>query len=388
MFRQLVPAARKPPMLAAAAMAALVLSACGGGGGGSATTGSTRGSPAPVPPVAYANLAPEAVKAATGAPVFGRQDSNWRATYDHLTTFMTSTGVASSFVQGTAPNFPPAEILTRTNAPGQIYPSISYPVATTSNHNVIFDNTADNYWRETRTQGTVDSLTKFRINATSNDSAESSDFDESGQVAHITVYTDYDVTADGNNDGTTGDDTDYMAVAVWDMGPHSEDHPWGTTRTAAGALAMGTVPFASGDFGSQTSVSYNGTAGGKRYSGGEVTDFETTVSLTANFSGTATISGTVADVGGGQKLKLLSATPDKTKDGGPFSGNTELFDENDMKVSGYAGKWGGAFFGVTTTTDDSGTPVKDPPAGTAGTFGVSGGNPSDSILGVFIADRD
>ena len=207
--------------------------------------------------------------------------------------------------------------------------------------------------------------------------------DERGKVAHIALYTDYDLTADDNDDGTAGDDTDYMAIAVWTMGPRAEDDPRGSTRTAAGAVATGRVPYTGLDSGhdSLTEVTYSGTAGGKRFSGGAVTDFTTTISLTANFSSTATISGTVADVGGGQKLELQSASIDRATDGGQFSGNTQLL-ENDgtTQVSGFTGKWGGAFFGAQDTTNG--------PPGTAGTFGVTGGDPSDTVLGAFIAHRE
>ena len=361
-------------MLAAAAVAALALSACGGGGG-SVSGGA---GPAAVPPVAYANVAPKAAQAAATTPVFARQGTSFRS-YDHLSVFMTSTGVSSAF-NGETFQFPPAAIFTRRSAPGRMVAFLAFTTAGSSALNT-FNDTKDDDWRETvRQQDTVGSLTRFRIDATSNDTDNTID-DDRGLVAHIVFYTDYDIAADSDGDGTAGDDTDFMAIAIWDQGPHAKDDSRGSTHSGAGAVATGRAPYTGldSDHNSLTAVTYSGTAGGKRFSGGTVTDFTTTVSLTANFSSTATISGTVADVAGGQQLKLQSASIDRANDGGPFTGNTQLLDSDGNQVTGFAGKWGGAFFGAQDSTNG--------PPGTAGTFGVTGGDPSDTVLGAFIAHR-
>ena len=84
-------------------------------------------------------------------------------------------------------------------------------------------------------------------------------------------------------------------------------------------------------------------------------------------------------MGGGQQLELQSASITRADDGGPYSGNTILLDSDGNQVTGFAGKWGGAFFGAQDSTNG--------PPGTAGTFGVTGGDPSDTVLGAFIAHR-
>ena len=211
------------------------------------------------------------------------------------------------------------------------------------------------------------------------------------------VLTDYDVNADDTDDSApaveddpntpeneatpaipngTGDDTDYMAAGVWVSGPFSQAQSGDSAY--AGAFGMGKVPYTglSSGHDALTSVSYKGLAAGKRFSGGTATDFTTTVSLTANFSSTATISGTVADVGGGQSLALSSASIARATDGGPFSGNTQL-KNGATNVAGFTGKWGGAFYGSTDTAKG--------PRGTAGTFGASA--TGGTILGGFIAHR-
>ena len=389
-FHRPIPASRKLRMLAAA-IAALALSACGGGGssvsgggssvndgGGSSVRGGAAG-PAPIPPVAYANVAPKAAQTAATAPVFGRQGAVYRMYGDHLTIFMTSAGVSPLF-DGANFQFPPVDVYTRSSAPGRLVTEVGFPAAD-ANLIVVFNNVEDDEWRETRRQDTVGSLTRFRIDAISNDLVETFLEDERGMVANIVLFTDYDLTADGNDDGTVGDDTDFMAIAVWDMGPHGKDDPRGSLKTVAGAAATGRVPYTGLDSGhdSLTAVTYSGTAAGKRFSGGTVTDFTTTVSLTANFSATATISGTLGDVGGGQKLELQSASIDRGSDGGPFSGNTQLVGDDGNNIAGFTGKWGGAFFGATDATNG--------PPGTAGTFGATGGDPSDTVLGAFITHR-
>ena len=84
-----------------------------------------------------------------------------------------------------------------------------------------------------------------------------------------------------------------------------------------------------------------------------------------------------------RKLRMLAAAIAalalSAGDGGPFSGNTQLVGADGNNVAGFTGEWGGAFFGATDATNG--------PPGTAGTFGATGGDPSDTVLGAFIAHR-
>ncbi len=133
-------------------------------------------------------------------------------------------------------------------------------------------------------------------------------------------------------------------------------------------------------------VSYGGFAGGQRVSGGQVRDFTTTVSLTANFDSSlddpgtdyfGTIEGSVA-LGGGETLKLKqTGIYDFNIEGGPYFGDTQLV-RNGADVAGFVGKWGGQFFG---RRDAKG------PSKTAGVFGAANTGNTESILGVYIADR-
>ena len=340
--------------------------------------------------------------AAAATPVHQRQLSYLRTitfkaarqTYDYLVTHQASVSPKGDQAQ------PPATLLTERDSKGPIEYVVIYTNDVASSYQPVFMNTTgdgDSWKKASATYGTATypaengatvSLSTVELSTTSTD----------GQtIAQATIFTDYDVTADDTDDSEpavednpntpeneakpaipngTGDDTDYMAAGVWLSGPFSQANSG--SAAYAGAFAMGKVPYTGLATGHNalTSVSYRGFAGGKRFSGGTVADFTTTVSLIANFSSTATISGTVADVGGGQKLSLASASIARTSDGGPFSGNTQVMDGANA-VSGFTGKWGGAFYGNTAAAKG--------PRGTAGTFGAS--MTGDTILGAFIAHR-
>lgn len=389
---------------AAAAAAAMALSGCGGGGGG------VSGVSAPPPTVVYSKASAEAATAAAVTPTpWWQGDATYknffseafRQNLDYLAVIQPSAGVVATSPSSPGPVLPPVIFTVPRYAPPaspgpfgfQIsYVGTRYTGASPLVDDIVLNSSgADAYgWRPaSSTQDKVGDLHRIRISARTLPTADVE------RVAQAVFITDYDKTANDNDESAPndnpdtpidetvdhpGDDADYMAAGIWVAGPPSGDDP--NNVTIAGAVAMGKVPYAGiGSVAStNTAVSYNGHAVGKRFAGGRITDFTTTVSLTANFD-TDKISGTVADVGGGQKLKLLEASVG-TGSGGPFSGSTELLDKDGNKISGYAGTWGGAFF----NDNDPDTPANVPP-GTAGTFGVSGGDPSESVLGAFIAKR-
>ena len=398
---------RVRPLLPLAALLALSLSACGGGGGLSAPgANDSRSSTSATSSraVLYTNAEAAARTAAAADPVHARQSTfirgnlftGTRQTLDYSATHQATRGLGSEFS-------PAATLFTERDSGGPIDYVLIYTNDVTSYQPLFLNTTSgDDSWKKasavhgtatyTADNGATVLLSTAELSATSTDGQ---------RVGHATVFTDYDVNANDTDDsveavpdnpGTpgidettpaipdgTGDDTDYMAAGVWVSGPFSEANSG--YSAFAGAFAMGKVPYTGLATGHDalTSVSYKGLAGGKRFSGGTATDFTTTVSLTANFSATATISGTVADVGGGQKLKLLAPATafNRATDGGPYSGLTQLVGADGSDVSGFTGKWGGAFYGAT---DDA-----KGPRGTAGTFSASG--TGDTILGAFIAHR-
>ena len=386
---------------AAVLAAAMALSGCGGGGGG------VSGGAAPPRTVVYSNAAAEAATAAAANPVRWRNASSFRNTFvkayrqnlDYFAVYQASGGVdsvAGYFV-------PPAVVVAAPNSKGPPSYFINYEGnapgdVTGKKYDIDFSTTATADWSAaSATHDTVGSLSRVRLKAYSpavpgdrpvgrvaegvfitDFDVTANDYDETGHdFSDYTLVDDPDTSGVDESKNPSGDDTDYMAAGVWTMGPWSGDDP--DELTAVGAFAMGKVPYAGiGNVAStNTAVSYSGHAVGKRFANGGITDFDSTVSLTANFN-TDKISGTVADVGGGQKLKLSEASIG-TGSGGPYSGDTELLDKDGNKVTGYAGKWGGAFFGATDNANG--------PPGTAGTFGATGGDPSDSILGAFIAKK-
>ena len=395
-FRGRIPDPRGLRMLAAATMAALAVSACSGGGSGPVVSGGGGGESHSGRTVLYAVAAAKAKTAAAATAVDRRQTEgllrSWfvkgaRQNLDYLATHQASATPYGTSSAGTAQL--PAMLFTDPASEGPILYWVQF-VDGGSRSVTLNTTSGDDTWNQASAthgsatypadNGATVSLSTAELSATSKDGT---------RIAQATVFTDYDVNADDTDETdtaiygedvlsarATGDDTDYMAAGVWVSGPFSQANS--DASAYAGAFAMGKVPYTGLNSGhnSLTSASYKGLAGGKRFSGGTVTDFTTTVSLTANFSSTATISGTVADVGGGQSLALSSASIARATDGGPFSGNTQL-KNGATNVAGFTGKWGGAFYGATDTSNG--------PRGTAGTFGASG--TGDTILGAFIAHR-
>ena len=405
------------PAVAALAIAAMALSGCGGGGGGGGVSnaGPGRGPSAPARTVAYSKAASAAATAAAVTPTHKRQPNptlidlgfrtDLRQSLDYYAVYHPSAGVSASASNHA---LPPALLAVGPDSKGPITYVITYQGADTEQvgdtnrikHFLYLNNASDSdeRWGKasathgtatyTKSDGTTGTLSKATLSASSRDNK---------LVGQAVVITDFDVTANDHDESAAtddpntpedethdpaGDDTDYATAGVWVMGPSSGTDPDGLT--AAGAFASGKVPYAGiGSIASgKTSVSYKGAAVGKRFASGRITDFATTVSLTANFD-TEKIYGTVADVGGGQMLKLsTTASPASvgTGDGGPYSGTTQLFEKDGTtKVEDFDGKWGGAFYGATD--DTNGPPV------TAGTFGAASSDNSDSILGAFLAHR-
>ena len=221
----------------------------------------------------------------------------------------------------------------------------------------------------------------------------------------LVLYTDYDEEADGNGDGTPGDDTDYMAAGLWviqSAGSGIGRYP------AAGLFVYGNKPYSGAHLrtlGTGTSrlgkVAYSGLAAGKRVSGTTVTDFTgAPVSLTANFDiaaipaswpqfyrdiGAGMVEGTV-DLPGSQQVKLGSALiyyqnlNRAAVDGGQMWSDAQMLDAQGEEIANFDGVWSAMFFGV----DDSGGPN-----GVAGMFHLADDdeNPTNAVLGVFLANR-
>lgn len=188
-------------------------------------------------------------------------------------------------------------------------------------------------------------------------------------------------------DRLTQSDTDYLVGGVWLFVPQ------GATSTRD--LEIGT--FADGPDANLTPTAYLTASSTATYRGdayglylGRRADasefgggFDANIRLTANFGGTATISGSISDVyvsgigentieplPGNPSLFLQSATIDGASAGGFFTGNTRA------AVAGYtySGKWGGQFYGSQADT-------------VGGTFGGSTSGNADgyeeSFIGVF-----
>ncbi|MDE0398995.1 MAG: hypothetical protein OXL96_14455 [Candidatus Poribacteria bacterium] len=193
----------------------------------------------------------------------------------------------------------------------------------------------------------------------------------------VDIYTDYDVTADANNDGTVGDDTDYIAGGLW---VYRDDDATSLDDYEYGAFADVSDPFEQANLGDLTGTArYIGSATGV-YADARDTGrnyfFDADVELTANFDND-TISGRIDNFSGddvtitGSPVLRLADAPIGGTDSGFFTGDTSLRYEGED----YTGKWGGQFAG-NGRNDGM-------PGSVGGTFGGATADGYEGFLGVF-----
>ena len=222
---------------------------------------------------------------------------------------------------------------------------------------------------------------------------------EYSETAYIDVFTDYDLTE-------AGGDTDYLVGGIWLWAPGSEASRAGTW---VGVSASGNDPFGDSSGMGIAAVTGSATYSGRAHgiSSSDEADvgsisFDADVALTAEFGDNSTggmISGRVFNLEVSDRPKceddcgsgtiILKAAPIGDINSGFFTGSTDLVVSSvssdgttEIDTTENVGKWGGQFYG--NTMDDA----TAHPGSVAGTFGVSFGDSSGSLLGVFGAHKD
>ena len=213
-----------------------------------------------------------------------------------------------------------------------------------------------------------------------------------GYLAMYGVGTDYDAI-DGSGD------TDWLALGAWFYVPEDAQ---AVNEIEIGAFADGSDPFTQANIaGLASTANYSGVAFGlftaKTADASDAGSFTGDVALAANFD-TDTISGNVnnieahsvadeEDYSYGGSISLQSASIDKSKAGGFFTGDTggsltgSFFGEQTTRT--FTGKWGGQFY-------DDGAAADDYPATVLGTLGGSYQSGEDEInfVGAFATELD
>ncbi len=166
----------------------------------------------------------------------------------------------------------------------------------------------------------------------------------------------------------TRNDTDYLVGGTWLYIPEDSGE-----TIEVGAFADGSEKLINLPLGQAT---YTGNAYGIRLTANTPSNFSADVVLTANFD-TSTIGGMITGSELPSDLILMGENDNIVKE--PAAGNFGSFDGDTNMEGGYAGKWGGSFYGIYATS-------------AAGTFGVSKGTVGeddfDSFVGYFGATTE
>ena len=200
-------------------------------------------------------------------------------------------------------------------------------------------------------------------------------------IAYANVKFELDASAESS-------DADYLTGGVWAYIPGD-----GGGEFEIGAFADGSAKLRF--IAPSGTATYSGAASGLAYSSGDtahsLASFKANAELTADW-GAAKVSGRLhgfAPSSGDQMGAFLSVMPEgltelileetdvgndftNHDDYGVFQGDTTI---NSTDSAGYAGRWGGEFYGFNATT-------------AAGTFGVANEAEGKSMVGFFLTEKD